>query len=306
MLEFVKKGLIYCPKKEKDWMHYAFMTPVPVLMGDKIRIFGGIRDEQGRNRITFIDVDAENPSNLLYVHQEPVLDLGQNGCFDDRGLILGSIIKDGDKWRLYYVGFQHVEKVKFYAFSGMAESDDLTNFRRVSETPIVDRKDWMKFIGAIHTVIKEDDKYRVWYACGNGWHYHNNIPYPEYSVYYTESTDGINFDYKINNHIVKPSDNEYRIGRPTVYKTKDKYIMFCSSDGIDKQYRIIYFESKNGIDWARKDNFIKGLDKAESGWDSEMTCYPTLLAYKNKTYCFYNGNGMGATGVGYAELIGNL
>ena len=33
-----------------------------------------------------------------------------------------------------------------------------------------------------------------------------------------------------------------------------------------------------------------------------MACYPVKLKYKDKTYLFYNGNGMGKTGVGYAEL----
>lgn len=45
-MKFEKKGLIYCPNGEKEWMKLGFMTPVPVLMEDKIRIFGGIRDNK--------------------------------------------------------------------------------------------------------------------------------------------------------------------------------------------------------------------------------------------------------------------
>jgi hypothetical protein len=29
-------------------------------------------------------------------------------------------------------------------------------------------------------------------------------------------------------------------------------------------------------------------------------CYPSLLAYKDRTYMFYNGNDMGRDGFGYA------
>ena len=84
-MKIEKKGLIYCPNGEQDWMHDSFIAPVPVLIGEKIRIFGGIADKNGISRIGFIDVAADNPKKILYIHQEPILDLGQNGCFDDNG-----------------------------------------------------------------------------------------------------------------------------------------------------------------------------------------------------------------------------
>lgn len=311
-MQFEKRSLIYCPSGEKEWMQDSFMTPVPVLIEgkneekDKIRLFGGIRDKDGVSRIGFIDVNPENPSEILYVHQEPVLDIGQDGCFDDNGMILGSIIYHDHIWRMYYIGFQHVQKAKFYAFSGVAESNDLINFNRKFQSPVIDRKDWMKFIGAIHTVIKDNNKYKIWYAAGNGWEEIDGKKYPQYSVYYSESRDGFNMNYNINDNIVKASVLEYRIGRPTVFKLKNKYIMFCTSDTVKKEYRVCYFESQDGNNWQRMDEKLKGLERSQGGWDSEMVCYPNLLTYKDKTYCFYNGNGMGKTGVGYAELIGNI
>lgn len=302
-MKFNKKGFIYCPSGEKDWMQHSFMTPIAILIEDKIRLFGGIRDINGTSRIGFIDVDANNPSTVLYVNQEPVLDVGQDGCFDDNGAILGSIINDNGLWKMYYIGFQHVQKAKFYAFSGVAESKDLVNFTRKFQTPIIDRKDWMKFIGASHTIIKDGAKYKVWYAAGNGWQEIDGKKYPQYSVYYTESDDGYNFDYSLNCHVVMPNESEYRIGRPTVFKISGKYIMFCTSDTLDKQYKICYFESSDGISWERMDSKLQGLEKSENGWDGQMACYPYLLNYKEKTYCFYNGNDMGRSGVGYAELV---
>jgi hypothetical protein len=203
------------------------------------------------------------------------------------------------------VGFQLVQKVKFYAFTGLAVSNDLIYFDRLKKTPVIDRRDWMKYIGAAHTVIRDEDVYKVWYVAGNGWEVINDTKYPRYSVYYTESSDGVNFDFKVNHHVIQTNSLEYRIGRPVVYKTSDKYIMFCTSDTISKQYSICYFESGDGINWTRRDDVIKGLEPSglESGWDSTATCYPTLITYGTKTYLFYNGNGMGETGFGYAELL---
>lgn len=308
-MKFEKKGLIYCPNGEEKWMQHSFMTPVAILIEgssdieDIIRLFGGIRDEGGISRIGFIDLRASDPSKVIYISKKPVLDIGEDGCFDDNGLILGSLIKVKDEWRMYYVGFQLVNKVKFYAFSGLAISKNLLEFKKYSQTPIMDRKDWMRYIGAIHSVLYEDKVFKVWYAGGNSWQKIEKNYYPSYKSFYTETTDGINFDYKINKSITKFKNDEYRIGRPTIFKDKDLYRMFCTSDTLNKEYSIAYFESYNGINWKRSDDKLSGLEKSKNGWDSEMTCYPNIIKYKNKTYCFYNGNGMGKSGVGYAEII---
>jgi hypothetical protein len=63
-------------------------------------------------------------------------------------------------------------------------------------------------------------------------------------------------------------------------------------------YRIGYAESKNGVEFIRKPGNV--IDVSESGWDSEMVSYPSLLIHKNKMYMFYNGNGYGRTGFGVA------
>jgi hypothetical protein len=94
--------------------------------------------------------------------------------------------------------------------------------------------------------------------------------------------------------------NEYRIGRPTVFKEDGIYKMFYTRDTTDKQYSAGYAESLNGIDWERKDEAFT-LNTSSSGWDSEMVCYPVPVTLGDKKIVVYSGNGMGLTGVGYAE-----
>ena len=36
-----------------------------------------------------------------------------------------------------------------------------------------------------------------------------------------------------------------------------------------------------------------------------MICYPNVIKVKDKLYMFYNGNGFGQSGFGYAELENN-
>ena len=297
---YEKKGLIYCPNGDKGWDNYGFMTPHAMLIGDVIRIWGGVRDKNGVSRISYIDVDARNPQIVLNVANEPALDIGDPGCFDDNGVILGDIIPVKGKLYLYYVGFQHVEKVKFYAFSGLAIStDNGQHFERYSQVPIMDRTETARFGRCIHTVLWDGDIFKAYYAIINGWKYINSIPYPVYDIWYTESEDGITFPNSDSKLCITTMENEYRIGRPKVYKTENGYEMYYTRDFISKEYVIGYAQSSNGLDWKRMDEQGK-LDKSDSGWDSEMACYPVKVNYGEKEYIFYNGNGMGKTGVGYA------
>ena len=73
--------------------------------------------------------------------------------------------------------------------------------------------------------------------------------------------------------------------------------------GTDKEnsYRIGYAESKDGITWKRLDDKA-GIERSKFGWDSEMMSYPNVIKYQDKIYMFYNGNGFGQSGFGYAIL----
>jgi hypothetical protein len=302
-MKFTKKGLIYNPVKLDEWRDNTFITPTPFLLNDDIiRVYGGFRDAAGASRIGYIDVSAANPSEILAISEKPVLDIGEGGMFDDNGVILGSIIRDGNTIRMYYVGFQAIKKAKFLAFSGLAESTDGGNtFQRKLVTPILDRYDNERYIRAIHTVIKEDGKYKIWYSQGEGWEYINGIPYPKYEIMYTESEDGINISNSMRISCVKNEGTEYRIGRPTVFKEDGTYKMFYTRDNLAKKYRAGYAESEDGINWVRKDDEFT-LELSSEGWDSETVCYPVPVVAKGKKYIFYSGNGMGATGVGYAIM----
>lgn len=95
---------------------------------------------------------------------------------------------------------------------------------------------------------------------------------------------------------------------PTVIKINDRYHMyFCyryATDfrqNPDRGYRLGYAYSDDLVSWTRADD-QKGIDVSESGWDSEMMCYPHLFEAFGKIYLLYNGNMFGKYGFGLAEL----
>ena len=69
-------------------------------------------------------------------------------------------------------------------------------------------------------------------------------------------------------------------------------------------YRLGYAESRTGLQFERKDA-ESGIATSASGWDSTMICYPYVVVVDDRTYLFYNGNGFGQTGMGYAVWEGS-
>ncbi len=302
-MKWEKKGLIYSPDLSIDWRNNSALTPTPIVLDDEtIRIYAGFRDKNGVSRIGYVDVNGDNPSEIVKISEKPVLDVGKPGTFDDNGVILGDLIKFNNKLYMYYVGFQLVEKVKFLAFTGLAiSSDNGESFIRYSNSPVLDRSDEELYIRAIHSIMYDDGVWKAWTGTGNDWQTIDNKTFPKYDIRYYESQDGINFnDVGIN--CINPKDREYRIGRPRVYKINGKYIMFYTYGTLDKDYLSGYAESSDGINWTRKDKEI-GINLSISGWDSKHLAYPSIITFKDKTFMFYNGNDMGYDGFGYAELI---
>ncbi|WP_299893238.1 hypothetical protein [uncultured Ruegeria sp.] len=299
-----KLGLIYCPEGQLDWAQHSFMTPVPVLMGaDVIRLYGGMRDASSISRIGWIDLDAHNPTRVIAVCDEPALDIGQPGMFDDNGVILGDVIwASGSELRMYYVGFQLVEKAKFLAFTGLAISDYKgISFHRHQSTPILDRAPQALFINALHSIVETEFGYRAWISCGQRWQEISGRLYPQYNCWSVPTPDGLVFNMRDAEKILDVSEAEYRIGRPRANRLSDgSFELRVTSDTFEKQYESHLAHSKDGTSFTRSDT-VELPRGAPGSWDSEMTCYPARIdTPAGENFLFYNGNGMGQTGVGVA------
>jgi hypothetical protein len=54
------------------------------------------------------------------------------------------------------------------------------------------------------------------------------------------------------------------------------------------------------VAWDRRDDEA-GITVSAEGWDSTMIAYPCVLEVDGRRLMFYNGNGFGAEGFGWAE-----
>ncbi|WP_426409050.1 glucosyl hydrolase [Bradyrhizobium ganzhouense] len=308
MFAWEKKGLVFDVAKHGvgGWMDNSALTPTPFRINDEIiRVFAGFRDSAGVSRIGYVDVCADNPTRIVSVSREPVLDIGRAGCFDDNGVILGDVVTGPGGLYMFYVGFQLVAKAKFLAFSGMAKSvNGGDSFARVSEAPILDRAPGQTTIGAIHSVMFERGLWKIWYASGDDWQLIQGLPYPRYHIRYTEVRDPLAVPRTGTTCLVAQGD-EYRIGRPRVYRIGGQYVMYFTKGTITGDYLAGLAYSRNGIDWDRKDDEV-GIGLSPTGWDSRALCYPAIIRHRDALLMFYNGNDMGRDGFGLALAPSDL
>lgn len=138
---WVKQGVLEIPVGKTDWMvsHTQFPTADPV-DGNRLRIYFGTRSAQTHTVTSFVEVDANDPTRLLYRHDRPVLGRGELGSFDDGGALPSWIVNDGDRKLLYYVGWNAGVTVGYRNSIGLAVSEDGgRTFQRLFKGPIVDR-----------------------------------------------------------------------------------------------------------------------------------------------------------------------
>ncbi len=303
-MNWIKKGLLYAPEKNFWWNMAYGMIPTPVYLEELniIRIFFGVTDADRNSRITYLDLNADDPSEVVYTAHHYVLDIGIPGMFDDCGVVPCCVLQKGGEEFLYFVGFQRCEKVPYMLFPGVAISPTGKNeFKRFSAAPIIDRTINNPVSSAAPYVLFDEGVYKMWYWRGKEWTKINEKPYIRAEITYAESNNGLNWEHSDILCIDPDPVTEFSVGRPWVLKENGLYKMWYSVRYIDRLYRLGYAESTDGKAWVRKDESV-GIEVSESGWDSEMICYPAVIKVKERTLLFYNGNDNGKTGFGYAEL----
>ncbi len=266
------------------------------------------RHQESNRRNLLIEVEADNPANVLRIHDRPVLGLGHLGTFDDSGVTPCCIVDYESRKYLFYVGWNQTVTVPYRNAIGTAVSaDGGVSFRRLFEGPVLDRTRLEPYFLASPFCILDDDRWKLWYTSSTGWTVVDGKPEPLYQIKYAESRDGINWVRNNTTCIEYKLEGEANT-RPCVLKENGLYRMWYCYRGstnyrTDKtqSYRLGYAESRDGIAWERKDDEV-GIERSDEGWDSLMMEYPYVYEHKGRKYMLYNGNGFGETGFGYAIL----
>lgn len=300
-MKWQKKGLIFCAKRNFQWMvSHSSVPTLDHIKNNFYRIYFSTRDSNNHSHVGFIEIDIENPKKILKISKLPILSPGKLGTFDDSGVMATSIVNYKNRKFLYYVGWNQRKNVPFHWSIGLAiSSDDGRTFKKYSEGPIMDRNNTDPIFVTSPTVIFEKNLWKMWYVSALRWEKYRGKLRAPYHIKYAESKDGKNWKREGKIMIDFKNPKEYAIGRASIIKEKNLYKMWYSYS--IKNYQLGYAESKNGLKWKRKDNEV-GISTSKSGWDSKSIQHSFVFKNKNKFFMLYTGNDFGKTGIGYAIL----
>jgi hypothetical protein len=300
-------GVVFKPSGDFDWSRTHAQAPSAILIGDRIRVYYGTRNAENRSRTSFVELDPADPTRLLYVHDQPVMDFGKPGAHDEDGVIGSQVIALGDELRLYYGGVSRGGHVPYRMSVGLARSlDGGLTFARVFEGPVVDRTPDEPYMTMAPNILIEDGLWTMWYGSGTGWVEIDGKFEPTYQIKVAYSDDGLRWRQTGHACIPKLHDLEANT-RPSVLRTADGYEMWFSyrnsrgyRDGAGS-YRIGYSTSVDGRDWTRQPD-PEGLQPAGQGWNAATMSYPSVIVVDGRKVMFHNGDGFGTTGIGCAVL----
>jgi len=304
---WIKRGKIFAPSGEGFFKSHA-ARPVPFPLTDGvIRLFFSSRDHDDRMLPAYIDVDARDPARILAAAEKPMIGLGAPGTFDDSGITLGSAVRLGAEVYLYYTGWKRRRVVSFELSIGVLRWDGRSDrLERMFEGPILAQDRDHPFLVAGPFVTLDGGLFRMWYCAGTGWAFPDGNPEPLYTVAYATSRDGLTWTPRAQRVIDYAYDGEV-VSAPWVVAAGGAFRMwYCKRGHVDraaKNYTVGYAESPDGMSWTRLDDRA-GIVRSDTGWDSEMICYPAIHRHGSATYMFYSGNGVGRGGVGYAVAAG--
>jgi len=293
-----KLGLVFAPNAEYPWMISHAANPFAEhLDGDRFRIYFTCRDAQQRSHIAWVIVNLVT-LKVEKLAEQPLLGPGQLGTFDDSGVALGWVLnRDGEKL-FYYLGWNLGVTVPWRNSIGLARYNSRSEtLDRVSLAPLMDRNAVDPYSISYPCVLAENGTYRMWYGSNLAWG--AKAETMQHVIKYATSPDGYTWN-RSGEIAIGLEGGQYALSKPCVVRDGEKYKMWYSFRG--DSYRIGYAQSKDGINWQRKDSEV-GIDVGASGWDSEMICYGHIFDHAGQRLMIYNGNGYGRTGFGIARQV---
>lgn len=309
-------GKVFDPKDltTESWMHEFAQSPATVIFDDFVRVYFCSRpapgpDGQYLSYISYLDLDRRDLTKRLRVCEQPVLELGAFGTFDEFGTYPVSVIRDGGDIRAYYAGWTRCESVPFNAAVGLAISTDQgETFTRLGKGPVLPFSPDEPFLLGSPRIRKFADVWHLWYVAGREWRkMDDGRTEPIYKIRTATSADGIVWD-KLGKSLIpdKLGLDECQACPDVIYRN-GRYHMFFSYRGLHNYkersggYRIGYAVSDDMITWDRNDDMVD-IRLSQTGWDSEMINYPHVFDLDGATYMLFQGNGMGREGFGLAVL----
>jgi hypothetical protein len=291
-------------------------SPQALVLDDRVRIYFSTRsvDADGgkyRSHVLFADFTPAL-DRLIAVSPEPVISMGELGCFDEHGIFPMNVVRVGEEIRAYTCGWSRRVSVSVETAIGLAFSrDGGRTFDRAGPGPILSAAIREPFLVGDPSVRVIGGTFHMWYIFGTAWKRvpGSSLPERTYKIGHAVSVDGVDWTRDEGVQIIPDRlGPEEAQALPSVVEIDGAFHMvFCYRESSDfrtnaaRGYRLGHAVSTDLLSWTRADDDVVLTGDAE-GWDSEMQCYPNVYEHAGQVYLLYNGNEFGRFGFGAAVL----
>ena len=308
-----KKGLIFSPNGRYDWMFSHAQCPFTYDFGNFVRVYFSTREAyrggMSKAHGGWVDLDKGNLKNILRVSEEPMVDLGGIGEFDEFGSMPNSIVKVGEEYYLYYCGWTRAVSTPYSWEIGLAKGIDGKRFKKIGKGPLIGPTMYEPYLHACPQVYKlAEDDWHMFYLSGQRWLNGKEKMESQYVLVHATSKNGIEWNRNPTPILEEKVEYESQTSAAIVKLDGMYHMFFCYRYGLDfrhakgRGYAIGYAYSDDLFNWTRDDSRA-GITVSETGWDSEMIAYPYVTKIGDKIVMLYCGNRFGEEGFGYAELV---
>jgi hypothetical protein len=296
------------------WHDSHAQAPNAVIMSNFVRIYFCSRPkpEKDGNVVSigmYVDVIPDEDFRIISISQNPLIELGAKGEFDEFGTYPISVLREGSDFTAIYGGWSRPLEVPFEVSLGLATSLDGVHFKKLGNGPIIGPNEFEPFVLTSPKIRKYDEFYVIAYTSGIRWFRHNGRMEVIYRIRIAFSTDKITWNRFDQEIIPTVLGDEEAQACPDIYFKDGLYHMFfCYRNSINfrldvnNSYKLGYAYSSDLKNWTRKDG-LSAINGESPEWCQNMQAYPNVFDYKGSTYMLYLGDGTGKYGFGAAKLV---
>jgi hypothetical protein len=194
---------------------------------------------------------------------------------------------------------------------GLAVSEDGLKFRRAFAGPVHGIGPFDPYFTSAPIVLPTPSGYRMWYVGGTQWREVDGFPDLFYEIRTTRSDDGMIWDPRSATAVALRPPLEAGLGRPWI--TDGGRRLWLSRRGESYRgpgkgaYHLVSIAADAQGSFAGPADPVAFENPPGLGdFDSWMQAYACVVPHGEDLVMFYNGNGFGEAGFGWARLPGGM
>lgn len=215
--------------------------------------------------------------------QRVILDLGDEGAFDETQAKYPCVLRVGDEWWMWYNGRS---ADSFTGQVGLAKSKDGLEWFKANDGQPVFRHGPAGSFDSTKidhpAVVRFDGKYHMWYTAGDST--------SSYKIGYATSNDGVM--WKRENQALpvlgpgKPGkfDDQVVLHPAVLRDDKGTLHMWYNGVGPQQSFRVGHATSRDGVHWKRQNNGDAVLHPNEIDGRQEEYVYNVMVLLENGTF----------------------